>query len=140
MEEGSAGWGSPSFHQGSEFGEDARKAATAFKEKGDVRVFDTYLDHAFYKSLDKSMFSESKLQDVQKLVTVDIDTYNVLAVLRAKYWGLSAAETNDLPLPGATRPAPSWGQSLPSSAFDARTTFSIEANRLRAMSLTGRYG
>ncbi|MGI0019340.1 MAG: V0D/AC39 family V-type ATPase subunit [Nitrososphaera sp.] len=82
--------------QGSEFGEDARKAATAFKEKGDVRVFDTYLDHAFYKSLDKSMFSESKLQDVQKLVTVDIDTYNVLAVLRAKYWGLSAAETNDL--------------------------------------------
>jgi len=82
--------------QGSEFGEDARKAAAAFKEKGDVRVFDTYLDHAFYKSLDKSMFSESKLQDVQKLVTVDIDTYNVLAVLRAKYWGLSAAETNDL--------------------------------------------
>lgn len=82
--------------QGSEFGEDARKAATAYKEKGDVRLFDTYLDHAFYKLLDKSMFSESKLQDVQKIVTVDIDTYNVLAVLRAKYWALSAAETNDL--------------------------------------------
>lgn len=82
--------------QGSEFGEDARKAATAYKEKGDVRLFDTYLDHAFYKSLDKSMFSESKLQDVQKMVTVDIDAYNVLSVLRAKYWGLSAQETSDL--------------------------------------------
>jgi V/A-type H+/Na+-transporting ATPase subunit C len=82
--------------QGSEFGEDARKAAAAYKEKGDVRLFDIYLDHAFYKSLDKSMFSESKLQDVQKLVMVDVDAYNVLAVLRAKYWGLSAQETTDL--------------------------------------------
>ncbi|AIF85301.1 archaeal/vacuolar-type H+-ATPase subunit C [Candidatus Nitrososphaera evergladensis SR1] len=82
--------------QGSEFGEDARKAAVVYKEKGDVRAFDTFLDHAFYKSLDKSMFGESPLQDVQKLVTVDIDAYNVLAVLRAKYWGLSAQETSDL--------------------------------------------
>lgn len=82
--------------QGSEFGEDARKAAAAYKEKGDVRVFDTYLDHAFYTALQRSMLSESKLEDVRKLVGVDIDAYNVLAVLRAKYWGLSATETNDL--------------------------------------------
>jgi V/A-type H+-transporting ATPase subunit C len=82
--------------QGSEFGDDARKAAVAYKEKGDVRLFDTYLDHAFYKSLERSMVNESKLEDVRKLVGVDIDAYNVLAVLRAKYWGLSAAETNDL--------------------------------------------
>jgi V/A-type H+-transporting ATPase subunit C len=33
---------------------------------------------------------------VQKVVTVDIDMYNVLSVLRAKYWGLSAQETADL--------------------------------------------
>ena len=33
----------------------------------------------------------------------------------------AAAEANDLPLPGATKPAPSWGQSLPSSAFDEPT-------------------
>jgi V/A-type H+-transporting ATPase subunit C len=82
--------------QGSEFGEDARKAAAAYKEKGDVRLFDTYLDHAFYKALERSLLQESKLEDVRKLVAVDIDAYNVLAVLRAKYWGLSAAETNDL--------------------------------------------
>lgn len=81
---------------GSEFGEDARKAAQAYKEKGDVRVFDVYLDHAFYKSLDRAVVFESKLQDAQKLVGVDIDSYNVLAVLRAKYWGLSPAETTDL--------------------------------------------
>lgn len=81
---------------GSEFGEDARKAAQAYKEKGDVRVFDTYLDHAFYKSLDRAIAFESKLQDVHKLVGIDVDAYNVLAVLRGKFWGLTPAEVSDL--------------------------------------------
>ena len=81
---------------GSEFGEDAKKAAQSYKEKGDVRVFDTYLDHAFYKSLDRAVVFESKLQDAQKLVGIDIDAYNVLAVLRGKYWGLSPADVTDL--------------------------------------------
>ena len=81
---------------GSEFGEDARKAAQAYKEKGDIRVFDTYLDHAFYKSLDRAIAFESKLQDVQKLIGIDIDSYNILSVLRGKFWGLSPNEVNDL--------------------------------------------
>lgn len=81
---------------GSEFAEDARKAAQAYKEKGDVRVFDIYLDHVFYKSLDRAITFESKLLDVQKLVGIDIDSYNVLAVLRGKFWGLSPTEINDL--------------------------------------------
>ncbi len=80
----------------SEFGEDARKAVAAYKTKGDIRVFDTFLDHAFYKSLDKSTFSESKLEASQKVVNVDIDSYNVLAVLRSKYWGLNAEEIDEL--------------------------------------------
>jgi V/A-type H+-transporting ATPase subunit C len=81
---------------GSEFGEDARKAAQAYKEKGDIRVFDTYLDHAFYKSLDRAVAFESKLQDVQKLIGIDIDSYNILSVLRGKFWGLSPNEVNEL--------------------------------------------
>jgi V/A-type H+-transporting ATPase subunit C len=81
---------------GSEFGEDARKAAQAYKEKGDVRVFDTYLDHAFYKSLDRAVVFESKLQDTSKVAGVDVDAYNVLAVLRGKFWGLSPTEVSDL--------------------------------------------
>jgi V/A-type H+-transporting ATPase subunit C len=81
---------------GSEFGEDARKAAQAYKEKGDVRVFDVYLDHAFYKSLDRAVVFESKLQDTNKVAAVDVDAYNVLAVLRGKFWGLSPAEVSDL--------------------------------------------
>jgi V/A-type H+-transporting ATPase subunit C len=81
---------------GSEFGEDARKAAQAYKEKGDIRVFDTYLDHAFYKSLDRAVAFESKLQDTQKLIGIDIDSYNILSVLRGKFWGLSPNEVHEL--------------------------------------------
>jgi V/A-type H+-transporting ATPase subunit C len=81
---------------GSEFAEDAAKAAAAYKEGGDLRLFDTYLDHVFYKSLDRAMVTEAQSPDTKKIVATDIDSYNVLAVLRGKYWNLSAAEINDL--------------------------------------------
>ena len=81
---------------GSEFGEDAAKAAAAYKEKGDVRLFDTYLDHAFHHALDRALMTEATAPDVKKLVATDIDSYNVLAVLRGKFWGLSQQDITDL--------------------------------------------
>jgi V/A-type H+-transporting ATPase subunit C len=81
---------------GSEFAEDAAKAATAYKERGDLRLFDTYLDHAFYKSLDRAMVTEAQSQDIKRVVSTDIDSYNVLAILRGKYWNLNPVEINDL--------------------------------------------
>jgi len=81
---------------GSEFGEDAAKAAAAYKEKGDVRLFDTYLDHAFHHALDRALATEATAQDVKKLVATDIDSYNILAVLRGKFWGLSQQDVTDL--------------------------------------------
>jgi V/A-type H+/Na+-transporting ATPase subunit C len=81
---------------GSEFGEDAAKAAAAYKEKGDVRLFDTFLDHAFYHALDRAMVTEAASPDVKKLVATDVDAYNVLAVLRGKFWGLNANDVSDL--------------------------------------------
>ena len=74
---------------GSEFFEKASKAQGAYKEKGDLRLFDIYLDHVFFKTLDKAMKSEAQNPDIKRVVSVDIDAYNVLAVLRGKYWGLS---------------------------------------------------
>jgi V/A-type H+-transporting ATPase subunit C len=81
---------------GSEFGEDAAKAVTAYKEKRDVRLFDTYLDHALYHALDRALATDAQSQDVKKLVSTDIDSYNVLAVLRGKFWGLSQQDITDL--------------------------------------------
>jgi V/A-type H+/Na+-transporting ATPase subunit C len=75
---------------GSEFHEDASKAAVAYKEKGDLRLFDIYLDHVFYHDLGRAMNAESQSIDAKKIASVDIDSYNILAILRGKFWGLSS--------------------------------------------------
>src|SRR5438067_2639091 len=80
----------------SEFGEDAAKAAAIYKEKGDLRIFDTYLDHVFYHDLGRAMTAESQSPDVKKVASTDVDSYNVLAVLRGKFWGLNTGDINDL--------------------------------------------
>lgn len=81
---------------GSEFGEDAAKAAAIYKEKDDLRIFDTYLDHVFYHELGRAMTAESQSIDVKKIASTDIDSFNILAVLRGKFWGLSTTDINDL--------------------------------------------
>jgi V/A-type H+-transporting ATPase subunit C len=81
---------------GSEFGEDAAKAAAAYKDKGDLRLFDTYIDHVFYRDLGRALTIESQSPEVKSIVSVDIDSYNIMAVLRGKYWGLSATDIDEL--------------------------------------------
>ena len=81
---------------GSEFGEDAAKAAAAYKDKGDLRLFDIYLDHVFYRDLGRALTVESQSPEVKNIVSVDIDAYNILAVLRGKYWNLSQNDIDDL--------------------------------------------
>ena len=81
---------------GSEFGEDAAKAAAAYKEKGDLRLFDIYIDHVFYRDLGRALTIESQSPEVKNIVAVDIDSYNILAVLRGKYWNLSQNDIDDL--------------------------------------------
>jgi len=81
---------------GSEVAEDAAKAAAVYKDKGDLRVFDTYLDRTLYIHLGRAMNAESQSMDVKNIVSTDIDSYNVLAVLRGKFWNLSPNDINDL--------------------------------------------
>lgn len=81
---------------GSEIAEDAAKAAAVYKDKGDLRVFDTYLDRTLYVHLGRAMNAESQSMDVKNIVSTDIDSYNVLAVLRGKFWNLSPSDISDL--------------------------------------------
>jgi V/A-type H+-transporting ATPase subunit C len=81
---------------GSEFGEDAAKAAAAYKDKGDLRLFDTYIDHVFFRDLGRALTIESQSPEVKNIVAVDVDSYNILAVLRGKYWNLSQNDIDDL--------------------------------------------
>ena len=42
------------------------------------------------------MNAESQSIDAKKIASVDIDSYNILAILRGKFWGLSSSDITDL--------------------------------------------
>ena len=76
----------------SEFGSDVAAAAQAYKDKREIQIFDVYLDHSYYQSLATAYTVIGKPADAHPLIGLDVDSYNTLSTLRAKYWGLS--ETN----------------------------------------------
>lgn len=90
---------------GTEFHADAVKSLAAFASKEDVRFFDLYIDHAALTQISKEydtnyrVYSSPRATDiagVSDMVSLDIDTYNALAVLRSKLWGLPEQEVRDL--------------------------------------------
>ncbi|MGH9876113.1 MAG: V0D/AC39 family V-type ATPase subunit [Nitrososphaerales archaeon] len=81
---------------GSEFGEEALKAANVYREKGDLQIFDTFLDHVFYRALNKALTTSGREADVKAVVVPEIDAYNVLSVLRGKFWGLNEQQIREL--------------------------------------------
>ncbi len=90
---------------GTEFYEDAQKALALFAAKSEVRLFDVYIDHAVLAAIAKEYstnfrtYASSRATDVAgvgDIVTNEIDSYNVLSVLRAKLWKLSEQEIQGL--------------------------------------------
>ena len=90
----------------SEFGDEIDDGLKAFRETGRPQAFDVYLDKTLYTMIVNEFFKlkESRLlglagsdfEKVKPLVAVDIDSYNVLAVLRAKLWDLEPSSIRDL--------------------------------------------
>lgn len=79
----------------SEFGEETAKAVALYNEKKNLQVFDTYLDKIFYKHLDSALKSSGE-HDLVHLIGMDIDFYNLLSILRGKFWGLDEQQIQDL--------------------------------------------
>ena len=79
----------------SEFGEEISKAVSLYNEKKNLQVFDTYLDKVFYKQLDNAL-KRSGEYDLVHLIGIDIDFYNLLSILRGKFWGLDEQQIQDL--------------------------------------------
>ncbi len=75
-----------------QFGEEIAKAAALYNDKKNIQIFDLYFDKILFKNLGKAM----KNADVSKLVGMDIDFYNLLSVIRGKFWGLEEEQINDL--------------------------------------------
>lgn len=74
--------------QSSEFGTDVVKANQAYREKGNVQVFDLFLDHTYFQAVASAYETIGRPSDAAQLVSIDIDSYNALGILRAKYWEL----------------------------------------------------
>lgn len=78
-----------------EFGDEIAKAVTIYNDKKDVQVFDVFLDKILYQQLGRAV-RKSRDRDLMRLVGMDIDFYNILSILRGKFWGLDEEQIKNL--------------------------------------------
>lgn len=78
-----------------EFGEEMAKAVTLYNDKKNVQVFDVFLDKILYQQLGRAM-RNSRDREIMRLVGMDIDFYNILSILRGKFWGLDEDQIQNL--------------------------------------------
>jgi V/A-type H+-transporting ATPase subunit C len=77
------------------FGEEIAKAAALYNDKKNIQIFDLYFDKILYQQLGRAI-KNSRETEVTKLIGMDIDFYNLLSVIRGKFWGLEEDQVNDL--------------------------------------------
>ena len=78
-----------------EFGDEISKAASLYNETKNLQVFDTYFDKILYQHLGRAL-KNTRDREVIKLVGMDVDFYNLLSVIRGKFWGLDDSQIEDL--------------------------------------------
>ena len=78
-----------------QFGDEISKAAALYNEKKNIQIFDTYFDKILYQQLGRAL-KNTRDRDVIKLVGMDVDFYNLLSVIRGKFWGLDDSQIEDL--------------------------------------------
>jgi V/A-type H+/Na+-transporting ATPase subunit C len=78
-----------------EFGDEVAKAIAVYNDKKNVQVFDVFLDKILYQQLGRAI-RNSRDRDVIRLVGMDIDFYNILSILRGKFWGLDEEQIKNL--------------------------------------------
>jgi len=83
-----------------EFGEEIAKAAALYNEKKNIQIFDTYFDKILYQHLAGAMKNFSDKSAIS-IVGMDIDFYNILSVIRGKFWGLQEEQIQDLIIPNS---------------------------------------
>ena len=69
------------------FGDDILKAVTLYNENKNMQIFDTFFDKILIKQISKSL-QMMRDRNLIRLVSMDVDFYNLLSVLRGKFWGL----------------------------------------------------
>lgn len=77
------------------YGGDVAKAAALYAESGNIQVFDTYFDKVWVGQLSSGLRTSGD-RDMGKIVGATIDFYNLMSVLRGKFWGLGEQAIGDL--------------------------------------------
>jgi V/A-type H+-transporting ATPase subunit C len=78
-----------------QFGDEISKAASLYNETKNIQVFDTYFDKILYLQLGRAL-KNTRDREVMKIVGMDVDFYNLLSVIRGKFWGLEDSQIEDL--------------------------------------------
>ncbi len=78
-----------------QFGDEISKASSLYNETKNIQVFDTYFDKILYQQLGRAL-KNTRDREVIKLVGMDVDFYNLLSVIRGKFWGLDDSQIEDL--------------------------------------------
>ena len=77
------------------FGNEIAKAAALYNDKKNIQIFDTYFDKILYQQLGTAR-KNTRDPDASKLIGLDIDFYNILSVIRGKFWGLDEQQLQDI--------------------------------------------
>jgi V/A-type H+-transporting ATPase subunit C len=78
-----------------EFGEEIMKAVALYREKKNIQIFDVFLDKILYQQLGRAI-RRARDRDLIRLAGMDIDFYNILSILRGKFWGLDEEQIKNL--------------------------------------------
>ncbi len=78
-----------------EFGEDIAKAVVLYNDKKNIQVFDTYFDKILIQQIIRGLRISGD-KDLSRVVGMDIDFYNLLSIIRGKFWELDEQQIQDL--------------------------------------------
>ncbi len=89
LEEAVSSLGSSPFH------EEIAKAVELYNETKNIQAFDIYFDKMLYQNVVKALRSEND-QDISHIYGMETDFYNVMSIVRGKFWGLEDDRIEDL--------------------------------------------
>ena len=78
-----------------QFTDEIAKAAALYNEKKNIQIFDTYFDKILFQHLAGAIKNYADKEAI-KIVLMDIDFYNILGIIRGKFWGLQEEQIQDL--------------------------------------------
>jgi len=78
--------------------QEVEKAHSLYNEKKQIQILDLFFDKFFYENLGRAIKSSAD-QSVHAVCGTEIDFYNIMSVLRGKFWGLDENQIQHLIVP-----------------------------------------